>query len=147
MTIATRQNVLRANAIYLLVASIGGLVADVLGAFLSRGPWSPVLGEVTYAGIGFIEAHGLALILAILLWRSTPTRSWHLTAVAVHVLLGTANLIFWQIFIITDMLIGGYITTWLHWLFAGIQLFAALSSPSTDAALDLACSREKDAVC
>jgi hypothetical protein len=143
MTIATRQNILRANALYLLVASIGGLVTDVLGAFFSRGPWTPVLGEARYAGIGFIEAHGLALILGILLWRSTPTRSWHLTGFAVHALLGTANLLFWDIFITADMLIAGYITTWLHGLFAGIQLLAALYwTRDTDAKVDLVCSGE-----
>ena len=48
------------------------------------------------------------LILGVLLWRAEPLRSWHLTAAAVHVLLGTANLVFWQIFIAADMLAGGY---------------------------------------
>jgi hypothetical protein len=45
--------------------------------------------------IGFIEAHGLALIIGVPLWQAAPLRIWHLTAAAVHLLLGTANLVFW----------------------------------------------------
>lgn len=41
-------------------------------------------------------------------------------------LLGTANLVFWPIFLAAQILPVGYITTWLHWLFAGLQLFAAV---------------------
>jgi hypothetical protein len=64
----------------------------------------------------------------MLLWRAEPLRSWHLTAAAVHALLGTANLVFWQIFIAADMLAGGYITTSLHWLFVALQLCAAVAA-------------------
>jgi hypothetical protein len=88
-----------------------------------------VIGGARHLGIGFIEAHGLALIIGILLWRAEPSRSWHLTGAAVHVLLGTANLVFWQIFIAADALLGGYVTTSLHWLFAGLQLFSAAYWP------------------
>jgi hypothetical protein len=60
-----------------------------------------------------------------LLWRAAPERSWHLAAAAIHVLLGTANLVFWQIFVAGDMLATGYVTTSLHWLFVALQLAAA----------------------
>ena len=128
MTTTMRQRILRANALYLLVASIGGLLSDITGAFLARGPQSRILDSEPAAAIGFLEAHGLALIIAVLLWRAVPLRSWHLTAVAVHVLLGTANLIFWEYFVAVDMLAAGYVTTFLHWLFVGLQLFAAFST-------------------
>lgn len=78
--------------------------------------------------IGFVEAHGLALIMGVLLWRAAASRSWHMTAAAVHVLLGTANLVFWPIFTHADMLAAGYITTSLHWLFVGLQLLAATAA-------------------
>jgi hypothetical protein len=51
-------------------------------------------------------------------------RSWHFTAAAIHVLLGTCNLVFWQIFPAANMLAGGYITTSLHWIFVVLQLAA-----------------------
>ena len=125
MTDASRQILLRANAIFLLAASTGGFISDVRGAFLGLGPVGRVVAKVPDAGIGFIEAHGLAFILGILLWRAIPARMWHLTAVAIHVLLGTANLVFWQLFVATDMLALGYVTTGLHWIFVVLQLYAA----------------------
>jgi hypothetical protein len=67
----------------------------------------------------------VALIIGVLLCSAEPLRTWHLTAAAVHVLLGTTNLVFWQIFIAADMLVVGYVTTLLHWLFVVLQLSAA----------------------
>src|SRR5262245_2713971 len=122
-----RQILLRANALFLLVAAAGGLVTDLVGAFLFKGPQGAVLAGAPYTAIGFVEAHGLALIIGVLLWRATPSRSWHFTAVAVHVLLGTANLVFWQIFVAADMLAMGYITTALHWIFVLLQLNAGMT--------------------
>jgi len=81
-----------------------------------------------YAGVGFLESHGLALILSIWLWRAEANRSWHFTGAAVHALLGTANLLFWQIFIAANIVGAGYLTTSLHWLFAILQLAAAITA-------------------
>jgi hypothetical protein len=128
MTATIRQTILRANALYLLVAAGGGFGSDVAGIFFGRGPVAAVVAAAPHAGIGFIEAHELALIIGVLLWRAEPTRAWHLTAAAVHVLLGTANLVFWQIFLAADMLLVGYVTTLLHGLFAALQLLAAVAA-------------------
>ena len=125
MNYATRKRILRANAIYLGLAAIGGLAAmDVPGAFFSRGPLGRIIAE-PYQAVGFLEAHGLALIMAFVLWRSAPHRSSHLTAAAVHVLLGTANLAFWPIFAASGTLPMGYLTTTLHWVFVALELAAA----------------------
>jgi hypothetical protein len=125
MSTTVRAAILRANALYLLIAAAGGLVSDVRGAFLGAGPVGVIVAAAPHAAIGFIEAHGLALIIGVLLWRAEATRAWHLTAAAVHILLGTANLVFWQIFVAADMLVVGYVTTALHALFAALQLIAA----------------------
>jgi hypothetical protein len=132
VTSATRRLVLRANAVFLVVASMGALLMDIAGIFFARGPQSRVLHRVPnglpFEGVGFIEAHGLALIFGITLWRVTPSRSWHLTAAGIHLLLGTANLVFWQGFASADMLMVGYVTTSMHWLFVVLQLLAAATS-------------------
>ena len=125
-----RKALLVADAIFLLLASAGGMIADLAGAFAGVGPQRNVLGPAPHAAIGFVEAHGLAFIIGVLLWRAEPLRSWHLTAAAVHVLLGTSNLVFWQLFIATDMLAMGWLTTALHWLFVALQLAAAASTDS-----------------
>jgi hypothetical protein len=125
MTATIRTATLRVDAVFLLVASAGGFVSDIVGAFLGRGPVAPILAGAPHAAIGLVEAHGLAFILGVLLWRAAATRAWHITAAAIHVLLGTANLVFWQFFVAGDMLAVGYITTALHWLFVALQLTAA----------------------
>jgi hypothetical protein len=125
MTPATRGILLRANAVFLLVAAAGGFASDVRGIFFAQGPVANIVANAPHAGIGLIEAHGLAFIISVLLWRAQPVRAWHLTAAAVHILLGSANLVFWQIFIAGDMLVVGYVTTLLHGFFALLQLAAA----------------------
>src|SRR5262245_3994174 len=120
-----RQHLLRANAIYLLVAATGGLITDISASFFDKGPQAVLIAAAPHTGIGFIEAHGLAFIIGCLLLRAAPARWWHVTGAAVHTLLGTSNLLFWQIFIAADILAVGYITTGLHWLFVLLQGWAA----------------------
>ena len=134
MTIAIRHVLLRANATFLLAASAGGFASDVRGIFFGLGPVARLVADAPYAGLGFIEAHGLAFILGILMWRAQPARGWHLAAAAIHVLLGTANLVFWQLFIVSDMLLVGYVTTALHGLFVVLQMAAAISARMPDSA-------------
>ncbi len=86
MTSTTRQRILRANALYLMIAAFGGLLTDIAGAFFAAGPESQILAIQPVAAFGYLEAHGLALIIGVLFWRAAPLRSWHLGAVAVHVL-------------------------------------------------------------
>ena len=121
----SRKMLLRANALYLLAAAAGGMYTDLTGAFLGYGPFAKVLSAAPDAAIGFVEAHGLALIVGCLLWQAEPVRKWHLTAAAVHALLGICNLTFWQLFIAADMLAMGYVTTSLHGLFFALQLAAS----------------------
>ena len=104
------------------------MAADLFGAFAGTGPQGAVLDSAPYAAIGFVEAHGLALIFSFLSWRAEATRLWHGTAAAIHVLLGSSNLVFWEIFVAADMLVAGYVTTALHALFAVLQGAAALTS-------------------
>jgi hypothetical protein len=128
MTANTRTIILKANAIFLLVASSWGLWADLAGAFLGIGPQGPLLSAAPHTAIGFVEAHGLAFIFGVLLWRAEPIPKWHLTAAAIHALLGTSNLVFWQIFVAADMLAGGYLTTTLHWSFVALHILAVSTS-------------------
>ena len=126
MTTTMRQLILRANALYIGVAGFAGVIFDIRGVLYGLGPQGRALAAAPHAGIGFVEAHGLAVILAVVLWRSKPERSAHLTALAVVALLGTANLAFWQTFIAMDALVMGYLTTALHWTFVALNLAAAV---------------------
>ena len=84
------------------------------------------MAQAPYAAVGFVEAHGLALILAVLLWRATSRRSWHLTALSVEGLLAFANIARWQYFVVSNALTGGYVVTVLHLAFAAAHAVAVL---------------------
>jgi len=126
MNASVRHLILRANALYIGVAGFAGVIFDIRGVLYGAGPQGRALAAAPFAGIGFVEAHGLAVILAVVLWRARPERAAHLTALAVVALLGTANLAFWQAFIAMDALVMGYLTTALHWTFVALNLAAAI---------------------
>jgi hypothetical protein len=83
--------------------------------------------------LGFVEAHGFAVIVALLFLlpaRREPRRYWHLTAAFTHLLLGTANLVFWSSFTTFDMVVPGVLSTIAHGLFLLAQSWAWLTWPS-----------------
>ena len=126
MTIETRRLLLRANALYLGIASIAAFVLlDLRGILFHAGPAGQILIDAPHAAIGFVEAHGLAFILAVLLWQAPPIRYAHLTAAAVMALLGVSNLVFWPLFTSTGMTAAGVILTSAHLAFAALQFHAA----------------------
>ena len=119
-----RRAVLRANALFLLVAAAGGLRMDILGAFFGRGHVAPILASAPHAAIGFVEAHGFALIIGV------PVVAGRAVAELAsgrrrsrsprHVQSG-----FWQIFVAGDVLWAGYVPTSLHGVFVILELVAA----------------------
>jgi hypothetical protein len=135
MSANLRRLLLRANAVFLIVAGVGAWVtADFPASFSGSGPFGALIAHQPALGIGFIEAHGLAIILGVLLWRAASATSWHFTAAAIHLLLGTCNIIFWQLFIATDTLPMGWVTTVMHGLLFVLQSFAAWSAARDAAA-------------
>lgn len=129
MSASFRRWLLRGNAAFLIVAAVGAWVtADFPASFSGSGPFGPLVAHQPALGIGFVEAHGLAIILGVLLWRAASTVSWHLTSVAIHLLLGVCNVVFWQLFIATNTLTMGWVTTGLHGVLVVLQSIAAWSA-------------------
>lgn len=125
-----RRLLLRADAVFLIVAATGAwITADFPASFRGAGPFGPLIAHERALGIGFVEAHGLAIILGVLLWRAPSDRSWHLTGAVIHLFLGVCNVIFWRLFVATDSLAMGWVTTAMHGLFFLLQSFAAWSVP------------------
>jgi hypothetical protein len=132
MNTTTRKRILMVNAAILgLFGAISFFMLDVRGIWFDSGPQTAVLRGMPAAGVGFLEAHGLAVILAIWFWRAgradDPERAWHFTAAATHALLAACNITLWSIFVICDVLTLGYVSTGVHCVFAVLQLWAALS--------------------
>lgn len=119
------KGLLLVNGTILAAVALGAALSDLAGAFLDSGPMAATLHQNPDA-IGFFEAHGLALIAAVLLLihRRADGASWNWTAACVHLLLGAANLMFWPVFAATGLLALGYATTAMHGVFLLLELAA-----------------------
>jgi hypothetical protein len=108
------------------LALVGGtqMIFELLSHFGGIGPLGRIFAGSQYT-IGFFEAHGLALLIGLLLIfvaAPEPKRFWHIFAACVHVLLGGANLLFWSSFVYWGLVPMGAIATALHGLFLVAQL-------------------------
>jgi hypothetical protein len=113
---------LRLDGGFLAIAGSLGLLADTTGHFFGVGPMAEMFGS-PYT-IGGFEAHDLAIILGVLLFRAAKLadrRSWHALGLSVHLLLGTVNLLFWSSFLRLDALMIGVISTAWHIICMGAQ--------------------------
>ena len=113
---------LRLDGSFLAIAGCAALLADILGHFFGIGPMAKML-DSPYT-IGGFEAHGLAVIIAVLFFRAAKLadrRLWHALGLSVHLLLGAANIIFWSSFLRLDVLMVGIVTTGLHIIFVSAQ--------------------------
>jgi len=114
--------ILRLDGGFLAIAGIGGLLADIMGHFFGVGPMAQMLDSPHT--IGGFEAHGLAVILGVLLFRAAKLadrRLWHAVGLSVHLLLGTANIMFWSSFLQLNVVMVGIVTTALHIIFVAAQ--------------------------
>jgi hypothetical protein len=108
---------LRANAVYLVAASVLAFALEARG--------------VRMAGVGFVEAHEFALITGLLLWSAAPRPCWYLAAAAVQALFAAANMAHWQTFVSAEIVGAGYLTTFMHLLFAAFQCLAARTATAS----------------
>ncbi|HXD11129.1 MAG TPA: hypothetical protein VN653_13775 [Anaerolineales bacterium] len=129
ITLSFRKNLFRLNAGFLIL--IGGVftVLDYVGFKTGAGPLGNLL-KGNFLAVGALEAHGLALIIGILLLayaaRSVDV-SWHLVGVGVHVLLGGSNLIFWAYFQQLGIVNQEIVVTVIHLLLVVAHLLSYFS--------------------
>jgi hypothetical protein len=137
MTQSQRALILRADAALLALFGLLGLAMDLLGYFAGVGAWRTVFLNNPLA-VGAVEAHGLAILLAVLLLRharAQATGAWHWTAVAAHLLLGMCNLAFWQVFVNVGLTPLGVVATAYHFAFVAANAAALfLSGPKSKTA-------------
>jgi hypothetical protein len=113
MITSTRKTILRANALYLGIASVAAAPYAAIGLCRSARPC--------------VHHRGAAV-------NAQPVRYAHLTVAAVMTLLGVSNLVFWPLFTATGMTTAGVLLTSGHLGFALAQLLAA-SGPRARAAV------------
>jgi hypothetical protein len=108
-----RDVLLRVDALYLIAASVAAFALKAMGTRV--------------AGVGFGEAHELALIAGLLLASASPRRCWHLAAAGVHALLAAANLAHWGT-LVADGTAAAGLATVLHAVFVALNAAAARSA-------------------
>jgi hypothetical protein len=120
---------LRADGAFLCLVGAAAMAADAAGHFLGLGPLAGMRGSPH--SIGGFEAHGLAIVIGVLLWRaaSAPAPSWHGVGLVVHLLLGGSNLLFWSSFVHLDAVATGVVTTACHGLFVLAQATCLWTGP------------------
>ena len=118
--VALSRKVLQFDGGFLLLAGGSAMIIETIGHFLGIGPFAQTKGSPHT--IGGFEAHGLAIIFAVLFIRaaSRPDRAlWHRVGLVVHLLLGCSNLLYWPSFAQMNAVPTGVITTVLHIVFVG----------------------------
>lgn len=127
MRTASQRNrwLLRLDAFFLIGGGFVQMVMELLGHFQQMGIYGQIFANSPYT-IGFFEAHGLATLIAILVLseQNRPDLFWHRAMIAVHLLLGGANLLFWQSFVTFELVIAGTIATILHGCFVLGNLYS-----------------------
>ena len=120
------KTALKLNAIFLMLIGLLQMIFELLSHFLGAGPLADRFFESPYT-LGFFEAHGLAVLMGILLWRASanPQKFWHQLAVIIHILLGGANLLFWNSFIQLDFVAPGIVATVFHGVFVALEAYCA----------------------
>ncbi|GIJ50303.1 hypothetical protein Val02_71890 [Virgisporangium aliadipatigenens] len=102
----------------LFLAVIGGVqvVFELVGHRFGVGPLGDIF-DGSYLTIGWVEAHGQAFLvglLFLLVARHDPRAYWHRFALALHVLLGGANVYFWDSFVHYGLVPMGIAATAAH---------------------------------
>jgi hypothetical protein len=130
-----RQTLMRANGAFLALVGGPQMSFELLSYYAGNGPLGQIFAGSHYT-IGWVEAHGLAFLIGLLLIfgaSADPKRFWHAFATCVHLLLGGANLLFWQSFVFWERVPMGIGATAIHGLFLVAQLYFFVRTSTRDA--------------
>jgi hypothetical protein len=130
-----RQTLLRANGAFLMLVGGAQMIFELLSHYFGAGPWARIFENSPFT-IGFQEAHGLAFLIGVLLFGLAaldPKKAWHSFAACVHVLLGGANLLFWQSFVFWGLTTMGGIATVFHGLFLVAHIYYLVRASAEEA--------------
>ena len=132
-----RRTVLRGDAVFLTLAGLFGLTADLLSYVAGTGPF----GRTFYQDptvIGVVEAHALAIVIAATLWHHARTGASHhgqWAGIAAHAVMGVSNIVWFDVFSRVQAETQGVAVTVVHFVF--IAGHAALMAARRDSGLHL----------
>lgn len=125
-----RRVTMSINGIFLALVGAVQVTFELVGYFAGAGPLGTVFRDSPYT-IGWVENHGFALLIGTLFLAVAARdgrRFWHGFALAVHVLLGVSNVVFWSSFVTFDVVPMGVAATVAHALFILAQSLCLVSS-------------------
>ncbi len=130
LTGPARRAVMLADGAFLALVGAAQVTFELVGYYTGAGPLGTVFHDSPYT-IGWVENHGFALLVGILFLAVAANdgrRFWHVFAIAVHVLLGAANVAFWSSFVAFDVVPMGIAATAAHIAFVVAQSLCLLSA-------------------
>ena len=126
MSDRARRLLLTADGAFLAVVGAVQILFELVGYYRGAGPFGELFDHSPFI-IGWVEAHGLALLIGVLLLavaRTDLSMFWHVFAAAVHVLLGGANIVFFDSFTTFGLVPMGVAATVVHALFVVLHAVA-----------------------
>jgi hypothetical protein len=125
-----KKMVLKIDGFFLVIMGTLAGVTDLVSYFAGKGPFGDIYYQNSIA-IGGFEAHCLALIAGSVLVvksKSPDAIFFNKVGAFIHTSLGISNLIWFNIFLETDTIPMGYITTFAHFLFILLNIIATLKT-------------------
>jgi hypothetical protein len=128
-----KKKVLKIDGIFLVVMGTLAGITDVVAYVSGKGPFGQTYFHNSIT-IGGFEAHCLAVISGFILvvkHRASDAVLFNKVAIVIHAVLGTCNLIWFQVFSDTDMIPMGFITTIAHFTFVILNAIAVFKTRSS----------------
>jgi hypothetical protein len=125
----SRRILLLINGGVLAVVGAAQVILELLSYYAGDGIYGPLFHNSPYV-VGWVEAHGLAALIGIVFLAVAAYdggRRWHIVALCVHLLLATANIVFWSGFRAFGMVGAGIVATTGHLLLVTAHLIAIAS--------------------
>ena len=128
---AMRRRLLRGDAVFLTLAGLFGLTADLVSHAAGAGPF----GLTFYRNplvIGVVEAHALAIVIAGTLWHHARTGAGnhgHWAGMAAHAVMGVSNVIWFEVFTRVQAETQGVAVTAVHFVFIALHAVLIAYSP------------------
>ena len=123
--IDVRRTTLRVDAVFLMLAGVFGLVADILSYRSGVGPFGTTFFQNPTV-IGVVEAHALAVLTAVTLWYCSQQQAstfGHWVGLSAHLVLGGSNIIWFEVFSRVQAEAQGVAVTVVHFLFVALNAF------------------------
>lgn len=121
-----KKTVLKIDGFFLIIMGSLAGITDLVAYFAGKGPFGKIYYQNSIA-IGGFEAHCLAVIAGTILVaksKSTDAVFFNKIAACIHAALGISNLIWFDVFLETNTIPMGYITTLAHCVFVLFNIIA-----------------------